>query len=435
MKTDRNNRRRGGHTAVLVLYLSGMLQGLTLVSFPASSAMLKSMHGLSDAQYGAIFLPQVALAVVGALAGGSLAARWGLKTLLWLALLINGLSQLLLAATAGLSPDVAYAALLAGIGSMGLAFGLAGAPLNGLPPLLFPHKRDSALVALHTLLGLGLALGPWIANPFVMTGHWVGFPLLLAGFAAVLAAASGLARFPTGEPPADASAEAVPMIDPMPLPAFGSAKETHPVRAAGFWLFALVCVLYAFAEGTFSNWAVLYLQDIKKLPETIAAGALSAFWAAMVGGRLLTTVLVLRLPPQRIWLGLPLLMITAFLLLPYADTPFFGIGLFAFAGLACSAFFPLTIGLASKRFAAHVPWVSSMLIAALMVGVGTGSYVIGLLQDMFTLERLYQLSAAYPVAVLALAVIVLRDSKSRVAQPAQDARTPRLAATIADADK
>jgi len=409
MKTDRSNASRGGRGVVPALYLSGMLQGLTLVSFPASSAMLKSMHGFSDAQYGAIFLPQVALAVVGALAGGSLASRWGLKTLLWIALLINALSQLLLAATAGLSPDFAYAALLAGTASLGLGFGLAGAPLNGLPPLLFPSKRDTALVALHTLLGLGLALGPWIANPFVMAGHWVGFPLLLAGLAAFLAGAAAVARFPSDESPASAPAEQAPMADPMPLPAFGGAGDAHPVRLAGFWLFAVACVLYAFAEGTFSNWAVLYLQDIKHLPETIAAGALSIFWAAMVGGRLLAAVLVLRVSPQRIWLTLPLLMITAFLLLPYANTPVLGIGLFAFAGLACSAFFPLSIGLASRRFERHVPWVSSALVAALMVGVGLGSYFTGLLQEALTLERLYQLSALYPAAALVLAWLVVRN--------------------------
>jgi fucose permease len=422
MKTDRSNTSRGGVLAAPVVYLSGMLQGLTLVSFPASSAMLKSMQGFSDAQYGAIFLPQVALAVVGALAGGSLATRWGLKTLLWLGLVINALSQVLLAATAGLSPPVAYAALLAGTGSMGLGFGLAGAPLNGLPPLLFPNKRDSALVALHTLLGLGLALGPWIASSFVMAGHWVGFPLLLAGFAAFLAAAAGLARFPSSEPAEPTQAEPAPIADPMPLPAFRGGVDGHPVRLAGFWLFALACVLYAFAEGTFSNWAVLYLQDIKHLPETVAAGALSVFWAAMVGGRLLAAVLVLRLAPERIWLVLPLLMIMAFLLLPYADTPVLGIGLFAFAGLACSAFFPLSIGLASRRFERHVPWVSSALIAALMVGVGLGSYLIGLLQEALPLGRLYQLSALYPTTVLVLAWLLVRES-SRAREPRNSTRS------------
>ena len=88
-----NTRSKTRHTipwpSIVSLYLAGMLQGLILVSFPASSAVLKQMHGLSDAQYGAIFLPQVVLAVIGALGGGALASRLGLKPLLGVALLIN----------------------------------------------------------------------------------------------------------------------------------------------------------------------------------------------------------------------------------------------------------------------------------------------------------------------------------------------------------
>jgi fucose permease len=176
----------------------------------------------------------------------------------------------------------------------------------------------------------------------------------------------------------------------------------------------VIAVLYAFAEGTFGNWAVLYLQDVKHLPETVAASALSVFWAAMVGGRLLTSVLVLKLAPRYIWLSLPGLMIVAFLLLPYADTPARGIAGFALAGLACSAFFPLSIGLASQRFDRHVPWVSSMLIAALMVGVGLGSYVIGLLREAVAMEQLYRLSTLYPALALLLGFVVLRRRTTAV---------------------
>jgi hypothetical protein len=57
-------------SAVLIVYAGALLQGMTLVSFPAVSAMLKQTLALSDADYGAIFLPQVALAIVGAVAGG-----------------------------------------------------------------------------------------------------------------------------------------------------------------------------------------------------------------------------------------------------------------------------------------------------------------------------------------------------------------------------
>ena len=395
---------------IATLYLAGMLQGLTLVSFPASSAVLKQLHGFTDAQYGAIFLPQVAAAIVGALAGGSLANRLGLKPLLWLSLAINALSQGLLAGSLMLSPGAAYAAVLSGTASLGLAFGLSGAPLNGYPPLFFPSRRDTAIVALHTFLGLGLAIGPVIASPFVMAGHWIGFPLSLVALAGLLVVATGFSRFPPLAPDAASGTGDWQSHDPMPLPqSMTNHRAGHPVRVLSFWLFTAVAVLYAFAEGTFSNWAVLYLLTVKHLPETVAAGALSVFWAAMVAGRLLTSVLVLRIPPRRIWLGLPLLMILAFLSLPYADTPVVGIGLFALAGLACSAFFPLSIGIVSERFRAHGPWVASMMIAALMAGVGVGSYTVGLLREAFAMETVYRLSIVYPLLALGLAVLALRE--------------------------
>jgi len=397
--------------AIGSLYLAGMLQGLTLVSFPASSAVLKQMHGFSDAQYGAIFLPQVALAVIGALGGGALASRLGLKALLGGALLINAVSQLLLAGSMLLPSTAAFVSVLLGTACLGLGFGVSGAPLNGLPLLFFPQRQDTALVALHTLLGLGLATGPLVASPFIMAGHWAGFPLLLAALCMLLAVVTSFQRFPRDgeERPAPAAGQ-LAMCDPLPLPAMSprSLHNEHPVRTTAFWLFTAIAVLYAFAEGTFGNWAVLYLQDVKHLPETVAASALSVFWAAMVGGRLLTSVLVLKLAPRHIWLSLPGLMVLAFLLLPYANTPMRGIAGFALAGLACSAFFPLSIGLASQRFSRHVPWVSSMLIAALMAGVGLGSYVIGLLREAIAMEQLYRLSTFYPVAVLLLGLQVLR---------------------------
>lgn len=123
---------------------------------------------------------------------------------------------------------------------------------------------------------------------------------------------------------------------------------------------------------------------------------------------MLVSGLTLRVPAERIWLVLPLLMISAFLLLPYANTVGLGIGLFALAGLACSAFFPLTVGLVSKRFPAHVAWVSSMMIASLMAGVGIGSFAIGPLRAALPLQQLYQWSALYPLCVLMLGLYVLR---------------------------
>ena len=371
---------------------------MTLVSFPASSAVLKQMHGFTDAQYGAIFLPQVALAVLGAVAGGTLARRLGLQPLLWLAAAGNGLSQLALAASLWVMPALAFPTILAGTALLGRSFGLGGAPLNSYPPRFFPQRAPAAVVALHTLLGLGLMVGPLLADGFGRAGWWIGFPLSLLGLSVLLALAAATVRLP---------------------PEVGGETERRiatnpPLTSGAFWTFAAIAVLYAFAEGTFSNWAVIYLREAKGLPAGVAALALSVFWGAMVTGRLLVAVLVVRIAPLTIWLILPALMIAAFLLLPGASTPTLGLGLFALAGLACSAFFPLTITLASQRFPEHVAWVSSMLIAALMVGVGLGSFLIGPLREWLSLEQLYRLSAVYPVAVVGL-VLWLAGSRRRVA--------------------
>lgn len=389
MNSDGARRR-----AITLVYLAGLLQGFTLVSFPASSVILKHMHGLSDAQYGAIFLPQVALAVLGALGGGALAGRLGLGMLLWIALAVNALSQLVLAATQGLEPALAYWVLLSGTALLGLGFGLIGAPMNSLPGLLFPLHRDSALVAQHTGLGLGLAAGPLLAGVLIESGHWVLFPVMLAWACFTIAVLVALTRMP--RPPETGG------------PAPGYVTPAHPVRSDAFWIFAFIAVVYAFAEGTFYNWAVIYLAEVKQHPQTIAATALSVFWAAMVAGRLAVSVLVLRITPAAIWGLLPVLMIAAFLLLPYADSPERGIALFALAGLACSAFFPLSVGLASNYFERHVSWVSSMMIAALMIGVGAGSFLVGLFKEQIGLEQLYRLSASYPTVVLGAAILLYR---------------------------
>jgi predicted MFS family arabinose efflux permease len=91
----------------------------------------------------------------------------------------------------------------------------------------------------------------------------------------------------------------------------------------------------------------------------------------------------------------------------YAGSETGGIGVFAVAGLACSAFLPLAISLAVARFPDSVAWVSAMLIAALMAGVGVGSWLIGALQAAYPLDTLYHLSSLYPALVLLLGAALL----------------------------
>jgi fucose permease len=383
--------------SIAVVYAACLLQGLALVSFPAVSAVLTREYGFSDAQYGAIFLPQLTFAVIGALVGGSLARKISLKTILLLSLLINGLSQVLLAGVAWFPNELAFPLVLAGTAALGLGFGLSGAPINSYPPILFPRHASASVVAAHTLIGVGLALGPILAGQAIAANSWSTFPVCLIAMSAVLMAATLMTALPR-----DTGTSAAEDIN-----------EDRPVTSGVFWLFIAIAVLYAFAEGTFANWVVIYLNEARGIAEATANEALSLFWAAMVAGRLIISALLTKIPPTKFWLMLPVFMIVAFLALPLVNSAWTGIALFAFAGIACSAFFPLTIAIASQRFPHHVAWVSSMMIAALMVGVGIGSFAVGAMREMLSFEALYRLSALYPVLVLLLAIPVVRGLKRR----------------------
>ncbi len=209
-----------------------------------------------------------------------------------------------------------------GYGAAGMEFRVGRRAAEQLSAPVLSQRAPAAVVALHTLLGLGLMVGPLLADGFGRMGLWTGFPLSLLALSALLALTAATVRLPP-----DVGGETDRQTDANP-----------PLSSGAFWTFAAIAVLYAFAEGTFGNWAAVYLREAKALPAGVAALALSVFWGAMVAGRLLVAVLVVRIAPLTIWLVLPVLMIAAFLLLPGADTPALGLGLFALAGLACSAF-------------------------------------------------------------------------------------------------
>lgn len=382
-------------SGIAVVYLSGFLQGLTLVSLPASSAVLKSMHGLTNSGYGFLFLPQVAFAVAGSFLGGALARRAGLRGILLAALFCNAFSQAALAGSAYLQAE-AYCLLLLCASMLGLGFGLAAAPLNSYPQAFFPARRDTAVVALHTLLAAGLAAGPLLASHLINSGAWAWFPISLSLFSLLLTGAGALARFPGFEEQSDKE-----------------VRLRRPPFSKTLWLLIAVAVLYAFAEGTFSNWVIIYLHESKQLPEAAGALSLSLFWAFLAVGRLLVSVLVVFIPSERIWQALPLFMASVFIMLPLADSAWAGTVLFALAGLSCSAFFPLTIRIASKSFPSHVAWVSSVITGALMVGIGMGTFSTGLLTGILSLEAIYTISALYPLSAFLLVIVFLRRIRGR----------------------
>jgi hypothetical protein len=86
------------------------------------------------------------------------------------------------------------------------------------------------------------------------------FPISLASACAIAAIAAWLIRLPQSTAPS----------------AGADTPATQPVASPIFWLFAAIAVIYAFAEGTFSSWAVIFLRDIRELPLRNRRSALRA---------------------------------------------------------------------------------------------------------------------------------------------------------------
>src|SRR5262249_35119784 len=96
------------------VYAAGAAQGIVLVTFPAASTIFTDPdeYGLSNTQYGVLFLPQVATAIVSSLLGAALGRRFGTKRV-YLAGLASGLvSMLLLLLSASMASDSAAFPLL-----------------------------------------------------------------------------------------------------------------------------------------------------------------------------------------------------------------------------------------------------------------------------------------------------------------------------------
>ena len=137
-----NSSRIAGRSASSIA--PGAVQGLALVTFPAASAILTDPSGfaLSGTQYGALFIPQVALAILASALGPWLARRLGMRGALLLGLGGDIVAMALLSLSPLLSGSAAAFVLLAtATGALGLGFGATVMALNTLVEGLFRAGR------------------------------------------------------------------------------------------------------------------------------------------------------------------------------------------------------------------------------------------------------------------------------------------------------
>jgi MFS family permease len=370
----------GSQTESTVVYLAGIVQGIALVTFPAASTVFTDPdeYDLNSTQYGALFLPQVVTAVAGALLGGKLAGRIGLKRVYLAGLAATLLSMTLLLVSSFVSDDqsLAYVLLLGATASLGIGFGLTVPALNTYAAAFHAGAVDRAVLVLNALLGLGTVLAPVIVAVFVGLGFWWGLPLMTTALVAVLGVVSVR----------------------LPLRVRTTARTAARAGAgipARFWIYAGFAVLYGICETINGNWSQLDMTDLGA-SATQASLALTAFWGMVTAGRVLFALIQRWLPARVAYHGLPFLLAGGFVLISQLpdDEPALGVLAFGLAGLGCSALLPLTISFAQEELVAISTGAAGGVIAFYQVGYGIAAFGLGpLLDHGVGLSTLYAVAA------------------------------------------
>ena len=352
------------------VYTAGAIQGLALVTFPASSTILTSpqYYGLSSTAYGDMFLPQAVMAVTASLLGAGMTRRLGVKRIYLLGLAANLVSMalLFLSQFAIGRGALAYGMLLLATASLGIGFGLTVPALNTFAAAFFPGQVERAVLILNALLGVGTVLAPLLAAIFLGLGIWWGLPVL-AGVL-VLALLLFSLRLPLEVATA---AGATP------------GRRGRSALPAAFWTFAAFALLYGICETMNGNWAGLYMTQSLGATATEASLALTLFWAMVTGGRVLFAAIEKRFPETRTYRLLPFVVAVAFAMIALLPKGSVGLGLLAFAlaGLGCSALLPLTISFGQEDMTVMAASVAGGLIAFYQIGYGIAAFGVGSLED------------------------------------------------------
>jgi MFS family permease len=383
---------------IAAVYSGAVIQGIVLVTFPAVAAIFTSatQYGLSNTEYGGIFVPQAITAIISSLLGAGLTRHIGGKRVLLIGLSADLLSMALLLSSqfaTGVHP-LAYGLLLAATACLGVGFGFAVPALNTFTAAFFPQKVDQAILTLNALLGLGTALAPIFATIFVGLGFWWGLPLLMG----VLTLA--LIFFTLRLPLQDGKAS-----EPT------ATQSTTTRIPARFWLYAAFALVYGICETMNGNWATVYMSATLGASTTLSSLSLTLFWVMVTAGRILFAAIEKWVPERWTYRALPVVMTLAFVATAAVpkDQPVLAILCFGLAGLGCSALLPLVISFGQEELKSMTAAVAGGLIGFYQMGYGIAAFGVGPLQSAvgLSLAEIYRGAALFSLALTVIALLLV----------------------------
>jgi FHS family glucose/mannose:H+ symporter-like MFS transporter len=331
-------------TACAGLFTFGIMTSFLGATMPELSARLHFDLAHGGTLFSFLYFPQIPMVFLA----GPLIDRFGNRPVMAGGFLLSA------AALVGMAYSPSYALVATLLVVLGLGSSSAMSASNTLIPDLYPENPSSALNLGNIFFGVGAIFFPWVVT--LMTAQ-VGLVATL-WFIALLVA----------------SVAAVALLEVFPQARLGGGFHWADARHLAFdpaiILLAWVLFFYSAIEISGAGWIRTYFEQVFQTSPQTSKAILTAFWVAMMLGRLAASQVVKKIPGTRLVLLASLGAVAGLLLIAVAPTVPVATAAVILCGLTFAPVFPTTAGTASTHFSKFFGTVFGQLMAlALLSGV------------------------------------------------------------------
>lgn len=260
------------HSRRTMIIASGVFLALGLLTAALGPALpdLARRTGNNLATLGTVFSAMFLGALLAQLVAGPLSDRLGQRPVL-----VGGLG-LFAAGIAGVALSSWLPLLLVCAVIAGLGHGAIDVSTNVLIAEVFAERGAAALNLLNVFFGVGAISGPLIAG-LTLRLWGTALPALWAGVVLLVLLVP-----------------LTPLLATVPRPDAVEGAASQLYRAPLLWAFGLLVLVYVGVENGIGGWTAAYVERTVAVEPATAALAASGFWLALTVGRVIASVVGLR---------------------------------------------------------------------------------------------------------------------------------------------
>jgi fucose permease len=376
-----------GHRNLLILLFAGfLLTGIATVIVGPMLPVFIQKWSLNDRQAGFFFTVQFTSSMVGVGLSSALASWRGYRPplILGYAFVAAGLAAL---------NASSHLIALAATASFGCGYGLVIPGTN----LLVAEAGGKLSASLLSLLNFAWGVGAVACSPLILLAlKYQQLPGLLGGltiFGSLMVLGLIFASFGGEKHGEDATTAGT-----------GSAETGFAVTAA----LAALFFIYVAMETSVGGWAAELAKRLAKGSSGMTTLAPMFFYAGLMSGRALASLVLLRLQERRLVLGALTLSASGITVVMVSNTLKIAVlGIFL-AGLGCASLYPIYIAWLSRWYGPRAKRVGGVLFALASLGGAAGPQLVGFVSNSSGNLRLGLLVPLVGAVTMICLVLLLR---------------------------